>query len=102
MKTLNQIREDLKSIRFYYANQKYLERRGKYVGENTALQTVAKYNKAVCNAPIRLYDICCSLYLENNTQEAVAEDRDCSVEYIRRLNKQLCLFLQSELAKEVS
>lgn len=33
------------------------------------------------------------LYVHNNTQEAVSFDWDCCVEYIRKLNKQLCLFL---------
>lgn len=99
MKTLTEIREDLRAIRFYYANQKDIERHKKYVGENAVLQIVAEYNKAVCKAPIRLYDLYCVLYLDNNTQEAVAEDRDCSAEYIRKLHKQLCLFLQSELGE---
>lgn len=97
MKTLAEIREDLKDIRFYYANQKNLERHKNYVGENAISKTVAEYNKAVCKAPIQLYDLYCSLYLDNNTQEVVAEDRDCSAEYIRKLNKKLCLFLQREL-----
>ena len=33
------------------------------------------------------------LYVHNNTQEALAFDRDCCTEYIRRLNKELCVFL---------
>ena len=97
MKTLAQIREDLRAIRFYYSKQKDIERASKSVGTSTVLNMVERYNEAIRNAPIRLYDLYNSLYVENNTQAVVAEDRDCSTEYIRRQHKQLCEYLQREL-----
>ena len=101
MKTLNQIREDLRAIRYYYEQKEQLERGAKHIGESAVVQMVEKYNAAVRNAPIRLYDLYLCLYVNNNTQAVVAEDKQCSTEYIRRLHKQLCEYLQQALDKGV-
>ena len=94
MKSLDEIRKDLKQIRFYYANQKDIERFLKSVGENCKVNIVKQYNEAVCNAPIQLYYLYCCLYLNNNSQEVVAEDWSCSTTYIKKLNNSLCEFIQ--------
>ena len=57
MKTLHQIREDLRAIRFYYEKKSDLERGAKHIGESAVVQLVEKYNAAVRNAPVRLYDL---------------------------------------------
>ena len=97
MKTLHQIREDLKAIRFYYEKQTDLEKGAKHIGESAVVKMVEKYNAAVRNAPVRLYDLYICLYVNNNTQAVVAEDKKCSAEYIRRQHKQLCEYLQKSL-----
>ena len=102
MKTLHQIREDLRAIRFYYEKKSDLERGAKHIGESAVVQLVEKYNAAVRNAPLRLYDLYVCLYVNNNTQAVVAEDKECSTEYIRRLHKQLCEYLQQAVGKEES
>ena len=56
------------------------------------------YNKAMQKAPIKLYDVYISLYINNNTQETLAFDWGVSSEYIKMLNKSLCEFLQRQLA----
>ena len=76
MISLKQIRQDLREIRYYYSKQ----------------------NEAMKRAPIKLYDVYISLYINNNTQEALAFDWDVCCEYIRKLNKSLCEFLQRQLA----
>ncbi len=96
MKSLNEIRKDLKQIRFYYANQKDIERFSESVGENFIVNIVKQYNEAVCNAPIQLYYLYCCLYFNNNSQEVVAEDWSCSTTYIKKLNKSLCEFIQKK------
>ena len=51
MKTLHQIREDLRAIRFYYEKKSDLERGTKHIGESAVVQLVEKYNagaKALC------------------------------------------------------
>lgn len=52
-----------------------------------------QHTQAVTNAPLKLYEVYVGLYVHNNTQEAFAFDNDCCTEYIRRLNKELCVFL---------
>ena len=102
MKTLHQIREDLRAIRFYYEKKSDLERGAKHIGESAVVQLVEKYNAAVRNAPVRLYDLYVCLYVHNNTQAVVAEDKGYSTEYIRRLHKQLCEYLQQAFEMEVN
>ncbi len=94
MKSLDGIRKDLKQIRFYYANQKDIEKFSESVGENFIVNIVKQYNEAVCNAPIRLYYLYCCLYLNNNSQAVVAEDWSCSINYIQKLSKSLYGFFQ--------
>ena len=84
--TIQEIRSDLRAIKYYYSKQKEFENAAETVGESKVVETVRRYNQAVTNAPPRLY-------VHNNTQETVSFDWDCCVEYIRRLNKQLCIFL---------
>lgn len=100
MVTMQQIRADLKEIRYYYAQQKDMERMSKSVGGSARRAMVDKYNAAVCKAPFRLYRLYGALYIDDNTQFGVALDWNCSADYIKQLNKQLCKFLQDELNKE--
>ena len=93
MLTIQKIREDLKEIRYYYSKQKMFDSVSKTVIQSSVLDKVNKYNQAVKDAPARLYDLYISLYVYDNTQEALAYDRDCSCDYIRQLNKRLCEYL---------
>jgi len=43
MKTLNQIREDLRVIRYYYEQKEQLERGAKSIGVSAVVQMVEKY-----------------------------------------------------------
>jgi len=93
MLTIQQIREDLKDIRYYYSKQKMFDHASKTVIQSSVLDKVNRYNQAVKDAPARLYDIYVSLYVQNNSQEALAYDWDYSPDYIKQLNKKLCDFL---------
>ncbi len=95
--TIQQVKKDLRSIRYYYSKQKDFETAARTVGMNEIAETAERYNAAVRKAPIRLYDVYVSLYIHNNTQLVLSFDWDCTAEYIRRLNKQLCEFLQKQL-----
>lgn len=90
--TIQKIREDLKDIRYYYSKQKIFDSNLKIVVQSSVVEKVNRYNEAVKNAPARLYDVYVSLYVQNNTQEALAFDWDFSPEYIKLLNRQLCEF----------
>lgn len=70
----------------------------KSVGQNDISEKAARYNEAMKRAPIKLYDVYISLYINNNTQETLAFDWGVSSEYIKMLNKSLCEFLQRQLA----
>lgn len=97
MKTMTQIREDLRAIRFYYSRQKDLDHASKPVGTSAVQNMVERYNQAICNAPVRLYDLYYVLYVQGNTQVVLAKNRGCSIGYIRKQNKQLCEYLRHEL-----
>lgn len=54
---LNQIREDLKNIRYYFSRKSTFEKVSASVGENDIAIILEKYNEVVRSAPPRLYDI---------------------------------------------
>lgn len=97
MKTLQEIREDLAEIKFYYANEKEIIAAGKVTGLIRLAETVKAYNEAVSNAKGQLYILYVALYVHNNSQMVVADDWDCSVDYVKRLNRQLLHYLQGAL-----
>ncbi len=98
--TFQEVRKDLRAIRYYYTKQKEFEKAAETVGANKVEETVERYNQAVTNAPPRLYEVYVELYVHNNTQETLAFDCDCCVEYIKRLNKELCEFLLNYFKEE--
>lgn len=97
MKTLQEIREDLAEIKFYYANEKEIVAAEKVTGQMRLRETVKAYNEAVSNAKGQLYMLYVALYVHNNSQMIVADDWDCSVDYIKRLNRKLLQYLQGTL-----
>ena len=61
------------------------------------LKIIEKYNKAICFAPPRLYDVYVNLYLKNNTHESLAEKLCYSTVYISKLNTELIKFFQNNI-----
>lgn len=99
MKTLSDIRKDLKNIKYYYSRKTLLDKAFNDTVVNDILEIVAKYNDAVKKATPRLFDTYYSLYVYNHTQESYSMELGCSPEYVQRLNKQLLEFLQMQLAE---
>ena len=97
MITLQQIRDDLREIRYYMSRKKVFDKSATCVGKNTIEQRIELYNGIICKASPRLYDLYVSLYLENHTQESLSEVLGYSVVHIGRLNGQLLKFLQTNL-----
>ena len=97
MLDLSVIRNDLKDIRYYNSRKELFDscinKFGKFDMENK----IDRYNKAVCSAPPRLFDLYYSLYYENNTQESLADKLGYSSVYISKLNSDLIKFLQKHL-----
>ena len=100
MKTLNEIREDLRNIRYYYSRKKVIDEGFENTGVNSFVDTVELYNNIMKQAKPRFYDLYVSLYVKNNTQESLADELCYTPEYVQMLNKKLLKFLQESLNKE--
>lgn len=90
MVTMQAIREDLRQIRYYYSKKEVFEKAAETVIPSVVFEMVNRYNQAIRNAPVRLYDLYIALYVQNNTQAAIAYEWNYGNDYIKRLNKQLC------------
>lgn len=99
MKTLKQIREDLKGVRHYYSRKNEFDTGLRLVGNNVIFDMVQKYNAAVRSAPPKLYDVYVSLYVRNLTQEALAIELGFSPEYVWVLNNKLLEHLQNHISQ---
>lgn len=95
--TLNQIRDDLKEIRYYYSMKELFDSAANTVKPIALLDKVGRYNEAMKTAPGRLFIVYVSLYVQNNSQTALADDWGFTREYIKDLNQKLVEFLQKAL-----
>lgn len=91
-----QIRKDLKDIKYYYARKNFIDKSSEIIGRNDIYEKVEKYNKIICSAPMRMYDLYVSLYKENNTHESLSESICYSVEYVAKLNQSLVKFFEKK------
>ena len=98
MLTINQVREDLKEIRYYYSMQELFDSAANTVKPVAILNKVELYNAAIKAAPARLYILYISLYVNNNTQAALADDWGYTREYVKEINQKLVEYLQKTLA----
>jgi len=98
--TTKQIRKDLSDIRYYYANQKEFDQASKSIVQSAIADKIERYNQAIKNAPIRLYRLYVSLYVQNNTHSAVAYEWDCCDGYIKLLSTKLNKFLLENLSDD--
>lgn len=97
MLTKVEVRNDLKEIRYYYAMKDLFDRSSQTVKPLAIVQKVEKYNTAMQNAPAKLYVLYVSLYVNNNTQSALAAEWQFSADYLKELNNKLIEYLQSTL-----
>lgn len=96
----NEIRNDLKEIRYYYQRKSVFDDACVKVGHNAVLEKVQKYNQLMQSAPPRLYDLYISLYVLNFTQQALAAELNFSAEYVHQLNKRLLEFIKSKFEEK--
>ena len=94
---ISKIKADLKNIRHYYLNEEIFNKGFQKTGENSIVEVANKYNEILVSAPAKLYQVYVYLYIEGNTQEAMADKLNFSPEYINRLNKKLVLYILSKL-----
>ena len=100
MKTIQEIRADLRDIRYYFSRKESFE---KLSGLNIRCEIEEKikhYNNLMATANPNLIDLYVNLYLRENTQESVSYDMGYSQTYIYKLNRKLLEFLY-EKQKEI-
>lgn len=95
------IRQDLKEIRHYFSHRDLFDEVSSEIGTNSIMEKVKKYNRLICKAPPKLYELYVMLYVRNYTQESGAEAMNLSCNYIQKLNTDLIKFFQKEYSKEV-
>ena len=95
--TTKDIKKDLREIRTYYASEHLFKQASKLCRLGIE-EKVARYNRAMENAPAMLCVIYISLYVNNNMQAVVAEDLGYTPEYIKYQNSLLCKFLLEKLS----
>ncbi len=98
--SIEDIRKDLKDIRFYYTYRKDLLEASKIIYENELVIKIDVYNKAMIYAPILLYHIYHGLYIQSNTLQSLANKLCFSYDYIQKLNRKLVSFLHLQLNKK--
>lgn len=92
--TLEQIRNDLKDIKYYNSRKELLDKAIQLSGKSEILKKIDVYNSAMQSASPKLLDIYYSLYFNNHTQESLADELGFTIDYIYKMNKQLLKFLQ--------
>lgn len=95
--TLNEIRDDLREIRYYYTHKAAFDNAVKLIGTNTVVEKAERYNKIIQSAPARMYDLYLGLYVNGYTQEAYAAEAGYCPQHIQELNKQLVQYLQKAM-----
>ena len=102
MITTENIKSELENIRYYYARRDMFDKAFDSVGKNAILQTVNRYNEAICAAPPKIYEMYVSLYIQCCTYEAAAEALCYSVNYVYKTNKKIVNFFYNEMNKEAA
>ena len=97
MKDINEIRDDLKEIRYYYNRASIFEEGEKVIGLNDVYNKVELYNSTIRRARPMLYDIYIGLYVHCLTQHSLALEMGYTREYIQQLNKEVLVFFQKNL-----
>ena len=92
--TFGEVRQELKTIRGYYAERQALESEFLLLPHKTA-KLVQAYADVIYDAPLDLYRVYFALYVKGLTQEAAAEELNYCTEYIRQKNKRLLEYFQS-------
>ncbi len=98
--TTKQIRDELKEIKYYYSRKDFIDKSSQTIGKNNIYALVEKYNKAICDAPCRMYDLYVSIYKENNTLESLSDNICYSVEYVAKLHQKLVKYFQKVFKEE--
>lgn len=95
--TVEQVRKDLREIRYYYSRKEELDHAFTTIENSTIQNLLEKYNKVMKLAGIRLYSIYVNLYIHNMTQSGMAHAENLSLQYVKEMNRELIHFLVDNL-----
>ena len=98
MKTLNQIRREMKLIRGAFRYGLTREQFDRITYPQNFKTMAETYIAASEHAPKRLKTVFDELYVHAKTQKAYAAERGVTEKYIQILNKRLLLLLQADMA----
>lgn len=92
-----QVKIELREVRYYFSRKANMDALSRAVGQSCSRVLAEKYVNAIKQAPAKLYDLFGCLYIQNKTQEAVAEELCYSEEHIRRLIKELINYFAKKI-----
>ena len=95
-----EIREDLKNIRYYYLRKKTLDESFNLIGNNDIVEKIEFYNDIMKSAPLQLYDTYVALYVNNYTQESWANLICYTRESVNAYNRKLLKFIQGKIIEK--
>ena len=97
MKSIEEIRKDLRGIQHYYRNKNTFDSSIALLGKPSFYDTTEMYERYIVNAPKRLQDVYEDLYRQGKAQKIVAIEWHVTEKYIQILNKRLILYFQGVL-----
>ena len=98
--TMNNMKEELKQVRYYYAKKDHFDKIENEIDITPLKKVVQKYNQAMVGAEPKLIDVYHALYIEGMSQLDLAIEWSFTPEYIRMMSRQLNKYLLDKLNKE--
>lgn len=96
--SIEQVRNDLKEIKYYHSHKKILETSFVHTGQNSFVEKMENYNKLICNAPLKLHEVYAGLHIDGYSQEELAERLGVTRVYIYQLNRKLVEYFVQNIA----
>ncbi len=96
---IEQVRNDLKEIKYYHSHKKMLDTSFAQTGQNVFVKKMERYNELVCNAPLKLHEIYAGLHIDGLSQEELAERLGVTRVYVYQLNKELISYFATHLVQ---
>ncbi len=94
MISIDQIKEELKEIKTYYAFNSKISDGAKLVGDNAVVSLIDKYNSAIRSAKANLYAAYIIVYVKGLSHEEAAYQLHYSSQHMERLLKNLFMYFK--------
>ena len=98
---MNQIKRDLKEIKYYYENKELLDLYfNQFSGiEDTVQDKAYRISRCVALAPVHIQEIYLELYVNHKTVCALANEKYCSEQYLVKRKTELFKYLYKHKEK---